>query len=133
MSMWSDTSSQLAEAEVISAVVKALREIGVGEFIVNVNSRKVLNAVIEYSGIPAGRAKDVFRVLDKLNKIGMENIELELTKGRQDVSGDFIPGLGLTNENVGKIKDYLSLPKGDRKEVLAEIIRILSEKKAVLT
>jgi len=121
------TSSQLAEAEVISAVVKSLREIEVGEFVVNVNSRKVLNAVIEYSGISPDRAKDVFRVLDKLNKIGMENIGLELTKGRRDVSGDFIPGLGLTDANVSKIKDYLSLPKGDRKKVLEELSGLLGE------
>lgn len=125
------TSSQLAEAEVISAVVKALQEIGVGEFVVNVNSRKVLNAVVQYSGISPERSKDVFRVLDKLNKIGMQNIELELTKGRFDSSGDFIPGLGLTDSNVKKIKDYLALPtprtgqEGERKEVLSEISSLL--------
>ncbi len=119
------TSSQLAEAEVIGAVVRALREIGAGEFVVNVNSRRVLNAVIEYSGIQSDRAKDVFRVLDKLNKVGMDNVELELTKGRRDVSGDFIPGLGLTDANVQKIKEYLALPKGNRKKVLAEIAALL--------
>ena len=119
------SSSQLAEAEVISAVVKALQEIGVGEFIVNVNSRKVLNAVVAYSGIQAERAKDVFRVLDKLNKIGMQNIELELTKGRFDSSGDFIQGLGLTDSNVEKLKDYLGLPNGERKPVLDEIASLL--------
>ncbi len=121
------TSTQLAETEVISAVVKALQEIGVGEFVVNVNSRKVLNAVVAHSGVPAERAKDVFRVLDKMNKIGIQNIELELTKGRYDVSGDFIPGLGLTDGNVAKIKDYLALPKGDRKKVLVEIGSLLGE------
>ncbi|MCL5034718.1 MAG: histidine--tRNA ligase [Bacteroidetes bacterium] len=121
------TSSQLAETEVISAVVRALQEIGVGEFIVNVNSRKVLNAVVQYSGVPAERSKDVFRVLDKLNKIGMYNIELELTKGRYDASGDFIPGLGLTDDNVSRIKDYLALPKGDRKKVLGELASLLGE------
>lgn len=121
------TSSQLAEAEVISAVVRSLREIAVGEFTVNVNSRKVLDAVVEYSGIPADRSKDVFRVLDKLNKIGMQNIELELTKGRYDASGDFIPGLKLTDSNVAKIKNYLALPKGERREVLGEIISLLGE------
>ncbi len=121
------TSSQLAEAEVISAVVKAIQEIGVGEFVVNVNSRRVLNAVVAYGGIPADRAKDVFRVLDKLNKIGIQNIELELTKGRFDSSGDFIPGLGLTDSSVKKIRDYLALPKGERKKVLAEITALLGE------
>ena len=121
------TSSQLAEAEVISAVVKAIQEIGVGEFVVNVNSRRVLNAVVAYGGITADRAKDVFRVLDKLNKIGIQNIELELTKGRFDSSGDFIPGLGLTDSSVKKIRDYLALPKGERKKVLAEITALLGE------
>lgn len=121
------TSTQLAETEVISAVVKALKEIGVGEFVVNVNSRKVLNAVVQYSGVPAERSKDIFRVLDKLNKVGMQNIELELTKGRYDASGDFITGLGLTDGNVTKIKDYLALAKGDRKKVLGEISSLLGE------
>ncbi len=119
------TSSQLAEAEVIGAVVKALGEIGAGNSLVNVNSRKVLNAVVSYSGIESERAKDVFRVLDKLNKVGIENIELELTKGRRDASGDFIPGLGLTDANVGRIEDYLALPKGDRKSVLNELSALL--------
>lgn len=119
------TSSQLAEAEVIGAVARALDEIGTGPFAVNVNSRKVLNAVVKYSGIPSARAKDVFRVLDKLNKVGIENVELELTKGRYDVSGDFITGLGLTETNVRKIKDYLALPKGNRKEVLSELSDLL--------
>jgi histidyl-tRNA synthetase len=119
------TSSQLAEAEVIGAVVTALRQLDAGDFVVSVNSRKVLNAVISYSGIPAGKAKDVFRVLDKLNKVGLQNIELELTKGRHDASGDFITGLGLTDSSVQKIKDYLALPKGDRKQVLSEISGLL--------
>jgi len=119
------TSSQLAEAEVIAAVVKALQEIGVGKFIVNVNSRRVLNAVVQYSGVPPERAKDIFRVLDKLNKIGLQNVELELTKGRYDSSGDFIQGLGLTDSNVKKIKDYLALPKGKRKVILSEITSLL--------
>lgn len=119
------TSSQLAEAEVIGAVVNALSSIGTGEFTVNVNSRNVLNAVVRYSGILPDRAKDVFRVLDKLNKVGMENVELELTKGRYDVSGDFIQGLGLSEGNVARIREYLALPKGNRKEVLSEISGLL--------
>jgi histidyl-tRNA synthetase len=121
------TSTQLAETEVISAVVKALSKISVGEFVVNVNSRKVLNAVVQYSNIPPDKAKEVFRILDKLNKIGMQNVELELTRGRYDVSGDFIPGLGLSDTNVKRIKDYLSLPKGDRKTVLSGLASLLGE------
>ncbi|MGC8596066.1 MAG: histidine--tRNA ligase [Candidatus Kryptoniota bacterium] len=125
------TSSQLAEAEVISAVVNALTSIDIGEFEVKVNSRRVLNAVVNYAGIPDELGKNVFRVLDKLNKIGMENVKLELTRGRYDVSGDFIPGLGLDSGSVAKIEDYLMLPKGDRKIVTKELSSLLGDQSAV--
>ena len=41
------------------------------------------------------RGADVFRVLDKLEKIGLEKVRLELTTGYNDESGDTIPGVGL--------------------------------------
>jgi len=125
------TSSQLAEAEVISAVVEALRRIDIGDFVVKVNSRRVLNAVINYAGIPYDQGKDVFRVLDKLNKIGLENVKLELSRGRYDVSGDFIPGLGLNSQSISRIEDYLSLPKGERKTVISELASLLGDQSAV--
>lgn len=125
------TTSQLAETEVINAVVEALKNIDVGNFLVKVNSRKVLNAVLTYANIPYNLGKDVFRVLDKLNKIGIENVKLELTEGRYDASGDFIPGLGLGTQNVRKIEDYLLLPKGDRKIVTKELTSLLGEESAL--
>lgn len=121
------TSSQLAEAEVISAVCDSLREVGAGRFVVSVNSRNVLNAVVDYAGIARERAHDIFRVLDKLNKVGIKNVELELTTGRRDVSGDFIQGLGLTDRNVSRLKDYLNLPRGERRFVLKELGELLGD------
>ena len=121
------TTSQLAEAEVISAVYTSLSEIGVGVFRIDINSRNILNAVIARSGIDPTHAHSVFRVLDKLNKIGMAEVELELTKGRHDASGDFIPGLGLSQNNVMGLKDYLGLPRGSRKGVLRELKSLLGD------
>jgi histidyl-tRNA synthetase len=60
----------------------------------------------------------VFRVLDKLEKQGLEAVQLELTVGRVDASGDKIPGLGLSNDQAAKITDFLNLPKEGRKPVL---------------
>ncbi len=116
------TSSQLAEAEVISAVVKSLREIGVGDFTVNVNSRRVLNAAISKAGIAPHNAKKVLRILDKFFKIGHQNVMLELTEGRIDSSGDKIPGLGLKENSATLITSVfviaLSSPGTSRKKML---------------
>ncbi len=95
-------SSQLAEAEVISAVVKSLQEIGVWDFTVRVNSRRALDAMMEKAGIPPEKQKDVLRILDKLYKIGIINVQAELTDGRIDASGDHIEGIGL-----GELKSQL--------------------------
>jgi histidyl-tRNA synthetase len=66
-------------------------------------------------------AHGVFRVLDKLEKIGVDNVAAELTTGRTDPSGDTIRGLGLSSAAVAKIKEFLALPKGRRAEVLAAL------------
>lgn len=115
------TSSQLAEVEVISAVVKALQEIGVKDFVVKVNSRKVLNAAIKKANIPQEKAKDVLRVLDKLSKIGRSNLHLELTVGRTDSSGDKIPGLGLNDYSANLMAILFEAPI--KKSSTANVIR----------
>ena len=66
-------------------------------------------------------AHGVFRVLDKLEKIGVDNVAAELTTGRMDLSGDTIRGLGLSAAAVTKIREFLALPKGRRTDVLAAL------------
>ncbi|HXX64782.1 MAG TPA: ATP phosphoribosyltransferase regulatory subunit, partial [Bacteroidota bacterium] len=43
------------------------------------------------------------------------------TSGRTDVSGDKILGLGLRDGQVARIKEFLSIPQGRRREVLARL------------
>jgi histidyl-tRNA synthetase len=112
------STSMAADAEIISGMYDTLRALGIQQFQVKFSDRKVLNTLLEYAGIPAADGHSVFRVLDKIEKIGLENVELELSVGRIDVSGDKIPGLGLNNAQIGKIKEFLLLPRGKRREVI---------------
>ena len=71
-----------------------------GNYIVRINSRKVLDAVMIALGIVDASAKlTVLRAIDKLDKLGIEGVKELLGKGRKDESGDFTEGA-----NLGKIQ-----------------------------
>jgi histidyl-tRNA synthetase len=118
------TSSMAADVEILCAIYDALRALGVGKFLVRFSDRKVLNSLLDYAGIPRLQSHVVFRVLDKLEKIGHDGVAAELTGGRVDASGDKIPGLGLQASQVKGIMEFLALPKGKRREVLAAMTRL---------
>jgi histidyl-tRNA synthetase len=59
-------------------------------------------------------------VIDKLDKFDRQRIRLELGPGLTDQSGDRIPGLGLGNEQIARIDQFLDLPSaGDSQASLA--------------
>jgi histidyl-tRNA synthetase len=113
------TSSLAADAEILCGMYDTLRALGIQNFTVRFSDRKILNSLLDYAGIDRSAAHKVFRVLDKLDKIGLDGVHAELTKGRVDVSGDRIPGLGLSASQVDRIKEFVALPKGKRSDVLA--------------
>jgi histidyl-tRNA synthetase len=112
------TSSIAADAEILSAMYDTLRALELERFRIRFSSRKVLNSLLDFSGIPRSAAHGVFRVLDKLDKIGLEGVRAELSGGRVDASGDRIPGLGLAPEPIARIVTFLGLPGGGRSGVL---------------
>jgi histidyl-tRNA synthetase len=120
------TSSLAADAEIICGMYDTLRALGIRNFKVRFSDRKILNSLLDYAGIDRTAAHNVFRVLDKLEKIGLEGVEAELTKGRVDASGDKIPGLGLSPLQVGRIKEFVALPKGKRREVFEAAGKLLA-------
>jgi histidyl-tRNA synthetase len=67
-----------ADLECVSTAVDALRALGLGDFEVRINDRKILDGMVEGLGMGAeGKAK-VFRSLDRLDKVGEEGVAREL-------------------------------------------------------
>src|SRR5262245_52684582 len=114
-------ASELADTEIIAVACDAFTALNVGAYRVRFSSRRVLNLLLKYAEVPetlpllwpkgttdkqksdevaTRTASDVFRVLDKLDKIGIERVRRELTFGYQDESGDIVPGLGLEPSQV---------------------------------
>ena len=113
--------SEIADTEIMAAMCDTLSALDVGRYQVRFSSRKILNLLLRYAGIPEEMAVEVFRVLDKLDKLGLAKIKLELTSGYEDESGAPIRGLGLADEQVAKIEEFLSTKGETRAEVFGLI------------
>ncbi len=113
--------SEVADTEIIAGMCDCLSALEVGPYRVRFSSRGLLNCLLAYAEIPAAGGGDVFRVLDKLDKVGPEKVRLELTTGYQDESGDRITGLGLAASQVDRIERFLAIRGESREEVVAQV------------
>jgi len=62
--------SMLAELELMDLAVFTLKKLGLNNYAIHLNNRKILDGIIEVSGIPADKKEAALRILDKLSKIG---------------------------------------------------------------
>lgn len=72
------SSSFAADVEIVSCAIDALCAIGLKDFSFKINSRKVLDSILQYLGIRKDVELTVFRALDKLEKIGEKKVRSEL-------------------------------------------------------
>ena len=75
--------SNLAEIELILATTTTLGRLGFRNFQIRINDRRLLKAMA-YSGFDEKDYDDVFITLDKMDKIGVEGVERELTANGYD-------------------------------------------------
>ncbi len=106
------SASPAADAELLMMACDTLEALGLahGEYVVKVNSRKVLDGVLEACGLsvdgsPSERARRgiVLRAIDKLDRLGPDGVRALLGPGRKDESGDFTRGAELGAEQVDRI------------------------------
>jgi histidyl-tRNA synthetase len=71
-------ATMAADAEVIGLAVTALRRLGFPQFTVKINHRQLLTAIGIYSGVPDEQLPDLYRSVDKFDKIGAEGVQKEL-------------------------------------------------------
>ena len=71
-------ASMSADAEIIIMMHEILKRLGFPQFIIKINHRKLLTAIGEYSGVPQDQLADLYRSVDKFDKIGAEGVQKEL-------------------------------------------------------
>ena len=90
-------ASNLAEIELILATTTTLGRIGFKNFEIRINDRRILKAMAAYSGFAEEDYDNIFIILDKMDKIGLDGVENELIED------------GYAKDSVEK---YLALFKG---------------------
>lgn len=71
-----------ADAEIIGLVVTALTRLGFPQFAVKINNRKLLTAIGQYAGLEGEALGNLYRSIDKFDKIGADGVREELvTRG----------------------------------------------------
>lgn len=70
--------TNLAEIELILATTALLGKLDFKNFTIRINDRKILKAMAAYSGFAEADYDNVFIILDKMDKIGLEGVAKEL-------------------------------------------------------
>ncbi|WP_291579303.1 histidine--tRNA ligase [Clostridium sp. UBA6640] len=91
------------DAEIPSIIFSIFNEIGLKEFKIHINNRKIMNGVFEHFEVL--NKVEALRIVDKIDKIGTEAVESELEK--IDVSAD----------NIRRIVEFINI-KGTNDEIL---------------
>ena len=71
----------IADVEALAVAVDCLRSMGIEGFIIRLNDRRIMNALLQVAGLPLERSLEIFRAVDKLSKIGEDGVMEELSRG----------------------------------------------------
>lgn len=74
------SGSMIIEAEIISAASEILQKLGLNDFAIKLNHRKLLTGILDIAGIPRDYHIGTLVALDKLDKIGSEGVLKELSQ-----------------------------------------------------
>ncbi len=127
--------SIINDAEMPSVIYNTFRELGFSEFVICINNRKILNGIFRHLGL-SDVSMDVMRIIDKLDKIGVEAVCEELEKlniGKEAINTikDFVLIEGTTDEkllaldNLGVEDELFTEGLNELKEVV-KYIRVLN-------
>ncbi len=72
------SDSMLADAENVNLIYQVLSRLSFEQFEININNRKLITGIGEYSGVPAEQLGGLYRSIDKLDKIGVNGVTEEL-------------------------------------------------------
>lgn len=101
------------DAEIPSIIYSLFTSLGIKDFVIRINNRKILNGLYEILGL-SERAPEIMRTIDKIDKIGQENVRSELIE------------LGIDDNVVDELLDTL-LFKGSNIEIIENLKKYTSK------
>ena len=97
------------DVEIPSIIYDIFKKLDFGKFVIRINNRKVLGGFFESLNL-TDKITDILRVVDKLEKIGVDNVkkelnELEVSNDKIDSIINFISINGNNIEKINKLKN----------------------------
>ena len=105
------SDSLLNEYELVRIIDEVFSRLGI-KIIVKLNNRKILSGIAEYIG-EGGKITDITVAIDKLDKIGIDDVNAELREK------------GISEPGIEKLQPVLAL-KGSAEEKLTDLEKLLS-------
>jgi histidyl-tRNA synthetase len=102
-----DELDLIYDAEMPAVIYNVFKKLDFGSFTIRMNNRKVLNGFFRALGYEENIA-DILRIIDKLEKIGADNVKKELAE------------LGLGEEAINKILSFIAI-NGTNDEIVAAL------------
>ena len=98
-------ASNIAEIDLILATTTLLGQLDFHNFTIRINDRRILKAMAAYSGFPEESYDNVFITLDKMDKIGLDGVAVDLREQ------------GFAQESIDKYLELFKLITPDTKGV----------------
>jgi histidyl-tRNA synthetase len=108
------TDNIAADAEMCMLAADTLEALGIkrGDYVIKVNSRKILDGVLETIGLGgadnASKRLTVLRAIDKFDRLGVDGVRALLGAGRKDESGDYTKGAQLAREQIDVVCELVA-------------------------
>ncbi len=105
-------ASMSADAEIVIMMVQILRRLGFPQFVIKINHRQLLVAIGEFSGVPNEQLPDLYRSVDKFDKIGADGVKRELIER------------GIDSDAVSRMMDLIQSkePDSNSLELIAKTV-----------
>ena len=121
-----------ADAEMIMLAADVMEAAGLetSQYIVRINNRKLLDGILEASGVPntsegAEQRLKVLRAIDKLDRLGEHGVAALLGEGRKDDSGDYTKGAGLSAAGIKAVLGFTTASSTERGDILTTLASLM--------
>lgn len=86
----------IPDAECLRIMCEILSGLQLGDFLIKVNDRRVVDGMFAVCGVPESKFRTICSSMDKLDKMSWEDVRLEMVAGK-----------GLAPEVADRIGDYV--------------------------
>ncbi|KAI8832196.1 hypothetical protein BC829DRAFT_408791 [Chytridium lagenaria] len=91
----------IPDSEALRIMVEIINSVNVGDYVIKLNHRKILDGMFEVCGVPADKFRTISSAVDKLDKATWEEVKKEMTVEK-----------GLSVEAADQIGEYVKLSGG---------------------